>query len=698
MAKIGLIKNNFTSGELSPHIWMRTDLKQYQDGCKEVFNMLPIVEGGIKRRGGTKLLVNAPETYRLIPFLLSHSKAYILSFRDRAVDVLTADGQLIRTLNTPYNQTMIHEISYNQDKYNLYLAHEDYPLAWIRISENLTNWDYSHVPFSVPPMDEVATPNVAIKPNVIDVGKIVTVTASDYEQYSDTRQYFKGDVVYLWVGRDRNYYKAANDTKGNIPYGNGQLSEYWEFVTVDEASAFRPTDVGKYIFINEGIFRIDTYISRSSVSGEILVKLKADIEAIAKAWVIKAAIFSSDLGYPRQVSMSQQRLILGGTKKYPNYLWFSRAGDITNFLPSTDDGDSFTVSASSDQLSNVLAISQNRGVVIFTGGAELAINSQAALSPTNANIVEHSSHGIAENIKPIKVGSELLFVQRGSDRLRTLIYDYSQDGLVSNELTVLASHIPEEHGGFRSLIYQQEPDSIVWAILNDGSLASLTLNREQSVISWARHDLGAEVLSGMTLPSSTGADRLYFLVRRNGQQQIEQLKEDLLLDSATNVTVINGKVTHPSIELIGDQIAAYYKDNNHIFSITITERQNDTLTLDIDPSIKNIYIGRRFTSRVSLFPPELQGTPATTLMSFMKLNSITMCLYKTVNPKVNGELVELKSFDQNLFEPPKPFSGFKRLEVSGWDTINSFKVEITQDEPLPLHITALMMDYNINER
>ena len=44
MAKMNLIKNNFTSGELNPHIWMRTDLKQYQDGCKEVFNMLPIIE------------------------------------------------------------------------------------------------------------------------------------------------------------------------------------------------------------------------------------------------------------------------------------------------------------------------------------------------------------------------------------------------------------------------------------------------------------------------------------------------------------------------------------------------------------------------------------------------------------------------------------------------------------------------------
>ena len=101
---------------------------------------------------------------------------------------------------------------------------------------------------------------------------------------------------------------------------------------------------------------------------------------------------------------------------------------------------------------------------------------------------------------------------------------------------------------------------------------------------------------------------------------------------------------------------------------------------------------------VSLFLPELQNAPATTLTSYFKLNSITMCLYKTINPKMNGEMVEIKEFDQNLFEPPKPFSGFKRIELNEWNSINTFKVEIVQDEPLPLNLTSLMMEYNVKER
>jgi len=132
----------------------------------------------------------------------------------------------------------------------------------------------------------------------------------------------------------------------------------------------------------------------------------------------------------------------------------------------------------------------------MTGGSELVI-SENALTPTNKSILEHTSYGSTSNIKPIKVGSELLFVQCGAERLRTLLYDYSIDSLTSNELSVLASHIAEDHGGFKEMVYQQEPDSIVWFVLNDGTLASLTLNREQSVTAWSQHDLGSSIVSAI---------------------------------------------------------------------------------------------------------------------------------------------------------------------------------------------------------
>ena len=707
MAKINLIKNNFTSGELSPHIWMRTDLQQYRNGTKEMLNFLPIVEGGLKRRGGTAVTAVTEGAVRILPFIISHSVAYLLVFKALSIDVLDSNGTLIKSLATLYTEEEIHEINYTQNRYQFFIAHSEHPLAWVRASEDLTNWAYDEFDFYVPPLEEVVTPTLPLKPNEKNAGKTVTLTASAYAVYDSTKRYQVGDICHHTISGTRYYFRAKKITQGNTPtlgqpaQGGTIPDEYWGTTSVTEAQAFTAADVNKFVFINEGIIRIDKYVSPSTVLGEILLKLNTDIEAIGNSWTLKQDIFEVNLGYPRAVTMYQQRLVIAGTKTYPNYVWLSRVGDVTNFLPTVADGDSFTVSASSDQLTNVLHLAQSRGICVMTGGSELVISSQNAMTPTNTSILEHTSFGSTENIKPLKVGSELIFVQRGAERVRTLLYDYSIDSLTSSELTVLASHIAKKNGGFKEMVYCAEPDSIIWFVLGNGKLASLTLNREQSVIAWSTHDIGGTVLSVTSLPSTTGSDRLYFLVNRNGTVQIEQMKEELLLDSVIKVDVQHNNpciIEHTQIGVLGNDVAAYYKDGNSTYSLPILNRQGNTLTIDCDPSVHQVYIGRKFTSRVSLFAPELQGSPATSSPSIIKINHINLYLYESLNPTVNGEMVELKQFTENLFEAPKPFTGNKRIEMNGWNDFDNFKLIIEQSEPLPLHITAVVMEQNINDR
>ena len=698
MAKINYIQNNFTSGELSPLIHMRTELAQYRNGLKEAFNVLPIVEGGIRRRGGTKLVLTATDAVRILPFIVSHNQTYLLVFKPNQIDIYQTNGTLIKNISTPYTTTDTKELTYYQNRYNFYIAHGNHPLAWIRCSEDLTNWSFDTIHFSVPPLDEIDSPKVAIKSSETAVSKITTITASVYEEYNADRQYQVDDICYVWDYKSRQYYKAIENNINKYPHHTAESEQYWVWIAQDSVSAFTVEDVGKYLSINEGLVRIDSFVSTDTIKGEILTKLTSDIEAISRSWTFKKAIFTKNDGYPRAVSMFQQRLVLGGTKRYPNYIWFSRVGDELNFLPSTKDGDSFTVSASSDLLTNVLHLTQSRGVVVFTGGSELAINAQNAITPTNANIIEHTSYGSTESIKPIKVGSELIFCQRGSERLRTLVYDYSQDGLVSSELTVLASHIAEEHGGFKDMTYQQAPDSVIWFVMNDGTLATLTLNREQSVTSWSRHDIGGHVLSVLSLPSSTGADKLYFLVNRNGTIQVEQLDDSLYLDSAISVNIKNSTATDPLISKIGTELSAYYKNGDTIYSVPITKTEGNTITVDCDSTVDSIYIGRKFTSKISLFAPELQQAPTTSSTALFKINYINVYFYKSINPKINEQMVELKQFTENLFEPPKAFTGQKRIELNGWNTYDNFKLEISQDEPLPFHITALVMEHSFNDR
>jgi hypothetical protein len=360
MAKINLIKNNFTSGELSQKIWLRTDLQQYRNGLKEAFNVLPIIEGGIRKRGGTEAIIQTSNAIRILPFTLSHTEAFILVFKPNLIDIYDPDGALIKSLITPYTAADIPELNYCQNRHQLFLAHAKYPLKWLRTSEDLTNWSIDDFQFAVPPLEEIETPSIAVKPSEKAAGKKATLTASLYEAYDNTKRYLVGDVCWYVMPVGRVYFRAIRITQGNVPTG-GTLDETgaipdpnWEITTVSQADAFTAADVNKFAFINEGIIRIDEFVSKSEVRGEILLKLTTDIEAIANSWTFKQDIFTANLGYPKAVSMHQQRLVLGGTSTYPNYVWFSRVGDVTNYLPTVLDGDSFTVSASSDQLSNVL--------------------------------------------------------------------------------------------------------------------------------------------------------------------------------------------------------------------------------------------------------------------------------------------------------------------------------------------------------
>lgn len=36
--------------------------------------------------------------------------------------------------------------------------------------------------------------------------------------------------------------------------------------------------------------------------------------------------------------------------------------------------------------------------------------------------------------------------------------------------------------------------------------------------------------------------------------------------------------------------------------------------------------------------------------------------------------------------------------MDGWNTFDNFKLVIEQDEPLPLHIKALILEHNFNDR
>ena len=72
-----IIKNNFSAGELAPTLYTRTDIQQYSNGAKTLTNVIPLVEGGVRKRPGTFFLAEKAGAVRLIPFVVSSENSFM---------------------------------------------------------------------------------------------------------------------------------------------------------------------------------------------------------------------------------------------------------------------------------------------------------------------------------------------------------------------------------------------------------------------------------------------------------------------------------------------------------------------------------------------------------------------------------------------------------------------------------------------
>ncbi|QBQ15607.1 phage nozzle protein [Acinetobacter haemolyticus] len=688
-----ILKNNLSSGELSPLLWTRTDIQQYANGSKKLFNALPLVEGGAKKRPGTKFKSIFAGALRLIPFIANSENTYLLIIGVSSLKVYNPRTyEVVYDVATPYDtEKKVRELQYAHTKYRMYLVQGDTPVHRLLCSADFTNWQFSQFIFGVNPNDELGTtPNVALTPSGTDVGKIISLTAASFPNWVSTETYLTGDRVI----RASKTWLATIDNKDKEP--NGTNPE-WDEVTNEAANVFTASSVGAIVEINGGQVKITEYIKPAVVNGEVLVKLTTTVQAIAKSWVLKSIAFSATAGYPKAVCFFKQRLVFANTKTSPNQMWFSRIGDDGNFLETTEDADAFSIASSSAQSDNILHLAQRGGVVALTGGAEFLINSQGPLTPATAQIDEHTSYGVQANVKPCRVGNELLFVQRGGERLRAMSYRYEVDGLVSPELSAIAPHISENHGGVKEITYQQTPSSIVWIVMSDGSVASITLNRDQEMNAWAQHDFGCSVLSICALPTGLGEDQCFMLTQRNGYTVLEEFSETALSDCEFDIDVIDGvgSILNLDIQVLSSPMVSYNNQDGYFYSdYTIV---GTDINLPVSDLSQTVYLGQPYLTEIDLLPPDFSEAPSSAMFHKIQVHEMAIFLNGSVGGFINGQELSTKYYNQSAFLN-LPYTGYVVDSFVGWQALHELEVKITHNKPLPFHMQSITMLVSINEK
>jgi len=193
----------------------------------------------------------------------------------------------------------------------------------------------------------------------------------------------------------------------------------------------------------------------------------------------------------RCAGLFEQRLVLAGAADAPFRLWMSEAGNIDMWYASRPvvDTDPFLITIPAVRAAAIKHVVSARHLLVFTEGGVYAVDGTSeGFSYRTAQLKEAGGVGACE-VEPVNLGSTVLYVGSDKREVLHLKYDLATDGMQTLERSVLAEHLTEE-SGIAKMVYQRSPESVVWMLLEDGSLLSFTIQDEHQVYAWAQHELG----------------------------------------------------------------------------------------------------------------------------------------------------------------------------------------------------------------
>ena len=261
--------------------------------------------------------------------------------------------------------------------------------------------------------------------------------------------------------------------------------------------------------VNLGVVKITAVASGTSASATVL----NDLVSTKATTTWREGYWSDYRGWPKTVAFHQQRLVFGGSDTYPQTLWFGKADpvDYSNFLEGTLDTSAFTVALPGQNPIRWL-LSQDYLLIGTSGSCGKYGEQGQAVTPTSPNYQEQTRHG-SDAIRAVLGGDAVVYVERGLRKVREFGYNLQYDKYLSPDLTLLSPEITES--GIKDIAFQLRPDPILWCVLENGKIATLTYNRDQSVVAWTKQITDGEFESVAVIPSPTGTeDQVWVSVKR----------------------------------------------------------------------------------------------------------------------------------------------------------------------------------------
>lgn len=669
MSRASPIQDSFNAGEFSPLMESRITVQKRGNGCKEMTNFIPAIQGPAISRPGTKFIKEVKDSTDkvvLIPFEFNVEQAYILEFGDLYFRVYKDHGAVLDggthvEVVTPYTAADLYDangccrLQWAQTADILYIVHQDYPMQEVTRTSH-TAWTIADAVFVDGPYGRENT----------DATKTLTPSA----------------------------------TTGSVT------------ITATGHSPFASTDVGRLVRMTHsttrGFARITAFTSSTQVTATV-VNAFGGTGAVS-TW--RLGIYSETTGFPSTITFFEDRMFLAGATDTPQRIDGSKSGEHLDFSPTSTTGtvaddNAIGVTINSDKVNHIVWITDDeKGLAIGTVGGEWIMspsNFGEALTPTNIKATRATTYGSA-HVSPIRTGKSTLFVQRSFRKIREMAFVFESDGFRAPDMTVISEHVTGD--GILMLAQQQEPHSIIWAVRADGVLIGFSYDREQEVIAWHKHPLGGtdtvvESIACIPTPDKK-ADELWLSVSRTIDggtvRYIEYMTEfwregtaqedafcvdcGLTYDS-TPATTITG-LDH----LEGEEVVVLADGAAHP-NCTVS---SGSITLSRSTSVAQI--GLYYEPALQTLRVEAGSKDGTSQGKVKRIEHITFRFYQTLGAFVgpdadNMDEINFREGNDLMDAAPALFDGDKGVRWQDTYSNDGF-VRIEQRQPFPMTVIAIM--------
>jgi len=689
---ITVFQSNMTAGEIDPQLFGRIDVQAYYNGLQTARNVLPIPQGGMKKRPGTRYLGTAEgdSEPRLELFSFSEDEEILLVFTTLADGLkfkirvqFYKDGALITNINGSGNDYLdisltiddgidpdLKIVDFAQSLNTIIVTYQDfYPFRIVRGTTD-SDWTVSDLPLNNIPdfnFDDASSPS--------STPQIQQLTFTNFTATDEFR------LVLNTIATDIIIYNAVESTTAanietalqahpltgasgvSVSSSGGGVYE----VTFSGASARNYDEItAETVIVADPAFDLESVITQAAVTSD-------------------EPVWSNVRGYPRTVTFHEGRLYFGGSKDLPSSVWGSNVFDFFNFfLGSALDDEGIFFTLDTDQYNQIQSIYSNRSLQIFTTGSEFYVK-DSPVTPTNLAAIPQTRLG-SKRVRPVSLNGLTYFIQQNGKVLNSFLFLDSIQSNSSEPVSILSPHLIKNPIQMSVKRGSSTSDvNYIYLVNDDGTLTVYCTVPSQDIDSFTRWEMANNVVSAVVV-----SDKLHLCVEYNSSYYIVVEDDNLNTDLAT----FEDFSPSASDTLTG---LSYLEGQEVVVKADGAVQDNKTVSsgeITIYREATTIEAGLEFLPTIQTMPLNIPLQSGPIAAKRKKIGRAMLQLFESngvlTYSSGNPQFITDKTMAVNQFSSPEPQTGLRRIYIGGWSLEAS--LTITQATPFNMQVLSIGME------